>query len=75
MAIRKMSLKSVYEKARSEYEARGYGADSWQWNDEGKVYAIQDYLSMCGELDNADWEFARHEGIEEECKRLSEDEE
>lgn len=67
MATRKMTLESVYTEAKARYAADGHDESSWQWQDEGKIYAIQDYLSLCGELDNADWEFARREGIEDEC--------
>lgn len=56
-----MNLEACYLKQKSWYASK-YGADSWQWNDEGRVYAIMDYLSSC-EMTAEDWEFAKREGI------------
>lgn len=69
-----MTLEESYNKAKAEYAKRGHGEDSWQWNDEGKVYAIQDYLSSC-DMTEEDWKFADSVGIAELCQEIIEDNE
>ena len=58
---RKMTLESSVEKAKSRYEKK-YGANSWQWRDEGLTFAVGDFLSSC-EMTESDWDFAKREGI------------
>ena len=58
---RRMTLELSVEKAKARY-AQKYGADSWQWRDEGIVFAVGDFLSSC-EMTESDWDFAKREGI------------
>lgn len=65
-----MTLESEWNRCKPSYE----GKPDWMWEDEGRIWCIQGYLSSCGEMTEADWEFARKVGIEEdviyEIKRM-----
>lgn len=65
------TLESAYTGAKAVYESR-YGADSWQWRDEGSAYAIMDYLSSY-ELTDADRAFIEREGLKELVAFIQED--
>ena len=58
---RRMTLELSVEKAKARY-AQKYGADSWQWRDQGLTFEIGDFLSYC-EMTESDWYFAKREGI------------
>ena len=65
----RMTLEAVYTKSKADYQSRGHGVESWQWIDEGRGYAIMDYLSSC-EMTADDWSFAGREGIAELVKEI-----
>lgn len=64
------SLEKLYGERKAFYAER-FGADSWQWRDEGRVYAVGDYLSSY-ELTDADRAFAEKEGIADIVKEFTE---
>lgn len=61
-----MSLEGEFAKRREEHEKSG--RPKWMWEDEGKVWCLQDYLSSNGEFSEADWDFIRREGLSEEAQ-------
>lgn len=57
LTMPRMTLQKCVEDAKKRYE----GKPAWMWNDEGIVYAMQDYMSSC-ELTEADREYAKSIG-------------
>lgn len=66
------SLESNIASSFIEYRKRGHDENSWQWKDEGLVYAIQDYLSSC-EMTVEDWEYAKRTDIDDIVSQLMEE--
>lgn len=69
---REMTLEDFIEERHQEYIRRG-GPD-WYWDDEGIVYAVQDYYGSQGEFSEEDWETLKNMGLEE-VGAMCEDEE
>lgn len=58
-----MTLEKAYRDALASYAESGFDQDNWQWNDEGRVYCLMDYLSSMGEFTDEDYAFGKEEGI------------
>lgn len=75
MDINSVTLKTTIEKNRQWYLERR-GRLDWQWEDEGLVWAIQDYHSCKGSLENFtddDWKTVEENGLtKEEVKQFCE---
>lgn len=56
-----ITLKTYFDRHRKSYEGR----PEWEWEDEGKYYAVADYHSSFGEFTEADRKFAAEAGIED----------
>ena len=56
------NLKKHVENNKKDYE----GKPDWMWEDEGIVYAIQDYLAMKGEFSEEDNLFLKSIGFSKE---------
>lgn len=63
------TLETVYRRHRKSYEGR----PDWMWEDEGKYYAVADYYSSSGEFTDADIQFARENGLDEEVAAVISD--
>ena len=57
-----INLKKHVENNKKDYE----GKPDWMWEDEGIVYAIQDYLAMKGEFSEEDNLFLKSVGFSKE---------
>ena len=64
-----MTLEETYNCRKKSYEGR----PAWQWEDEGKYYAVADYYSMTGEFTEADRAFIEQEGLKQEVDTVLED--
>ena len=60
---KEMTLEDFIEGRHQEYIRRG-GPD-WLWDDEGIVYAVQDYYGSQGYFSEEDWETLKNMGLEE----------
>lgn len=61
-----MTLKEEYEKAKADFEKTYH--PTWMWDDEEKIYCLQDYISCMGEFTKEDWDFIHKEHLEEEAE-------
>lgn len=65
MTVNDFTLRSTIEKNKQFYLDR-YGKLDWQWTDEGLVWAIQDYHSCKGSIDeftDDDWSVVKENGL------------
>ena len=60
---RDMNLEEYIDSKHQEYIQRG--DPDWMWDDEGIVYAMQDYHSSMGEFSEEDWAYIKKMGLEE----------
>lgn len=54
-----MTLEESYARHKAAYAGRR----DWEWEDEGKWYALADYYSCTGEFTAADRAFIEREGL------------
>lgn len=60
-----MKLKERYEKAKEDFKKSKH--PNWMWDDEEKIYCLQEYISSMGEFSKEDWDFIHEEHLEEEA--------
>lgn len=68
MSVNNFTLRSTIERNKKFYLDR-YGKLDWQWTDEGLIWAIQDYHSYKGSVEDFtddDWKAAEDNGLTKE---------